>query len=191
MCTYLPGIIITLVVYLSLISELISGQEPPIFKTTVISLYVAVSPLIFGLFIDALRHLFEGLTECLFNRQQSEGDRTNSKWSFFWRHWDHLPKGKLEIYKDRYGRQFLGQIMDIYTIQYHMYEFFCDFAFASSIGWLYLLLSDWPYHRRPLILILLLGLILLSVFFGYFTKKQNEVLIEKYFPKSRKELWDM
>ena len=56
LCTYLPGIPITAILYITQISQMLDKQTDP-FKTSITVSYVIISPLIFGILIDALRHL--------------------------------------------------------------------------------------------------------------------------------------
>ena len=87
------------------------------------------SPLIFGLLLDGLRH---GIARMFLKTEKN----------IFWRHWKRFPKGCLLEYRDLYGKVFLSHIISIYTVQYHMYEFFHNLVLGNIMVLLYL---AWNY----------------------------------------------
>jgi hypothetical protein len=186
MCTYLPGIPITILLYHILIEGLFSGFPELAFKNTFIVLYVAVSPLIFGLLFDAGRHSLEHLNGYLSNRNGRISSQLK-KGCVFWSHWDHLPVEKLKI---DYEEDFIRHIINIYAVQYHMYEFFYNLALSSPIALIFFLIwkqaKDLKINQNDVHLSLfVIIIVILSVIFGWVMNKQNKTLINEYFPKGK------
>jgi hypothetical protein len=185
-CTYLPGIFLTLIFY-NLVFTKLFIIEDTLFWKTVISFYVAASPLIFGLFIDGLRHYLEQLCGSSPGRNRDMGD--SDSWAInkcvMWRHWDHFKRDDLITSKDDYGKSFLEHMIDIYTVQFHMYEFFYNLAFAIMIVVPYLLISLFIVDDEHLKYIILLGIsvtiVPLAFKLGWVMNIQNKSLIEAYF----------
>jgi hypothetical protein len=184
MCTYLPGIPITLALYHTIIKKMVSAPMGA-FEISFIAIYVAISPLIYGLLFDAIRHSLEHLNGFLSNKDVNMCKKLK-KWCVFWSHWDHLPVNKLKV---DYAEDFIKHIISIYAVQYHMYEFFYNLSFSSLTALFgYLIwkkIENFNINQDDFHLIIVVCIVAaLSFFLGWIMNSQNKVLIDVYFPQN-------
>lgn len=187
-CTYLPGIPLAWAFYHTLFIWVFKVSENVVFKTkedTITTIYAAISPLIFGLAVDAVRHFLEhffgGLSIrefrwrwTVFVKKIASGMKNKC---MYWSHWDHLPKDKLNV---TYQEEFIRHIINIYAVQYHMYEFFVNYSLSILAGLVvYLLWKNAIIELDYAIFFVCAS----AVFFllGWIMSKQNKTLIDNYF----------
>jgi len=178
-CTYLPGIPLAWAIYHNIITWLFKDVTDPHFtelKSTLVTIYVAVSPLIFGLIIDAFRHSLEHFLGWLADKREGIWLKMK-KHCVFWSHWDHLPYDKLKV---DYHEGFIGHIINIYAVQYHMYEFFDNFALSIFLGILVYFVGK-ETKIDFLYMAIFLGICIILFALGWLMSKQNNSLIYEYF----------
>jgi hypothetical protein len=193
-CTYLPGIPITVILYITQIVQMLEPEKDQIYRNTIIIFYVIISPLIFGLLLDALRHSLPVIYGWLFNPKEQENENPDQKKiCIFWSHREHYRRKYLDKLEDSYNVQFLKHIINIYAVQYHMYEFFHNLALSNFLVTLpYLAVmyftSDKGYPKYGRLFWIVFGISLLSIFFGIIMNKENQELIDEYIrPKPKSE----
>jgi len=205
LCTYLPGVPITVILYITQIAQMLDKQPDAAFKTSITVSYVIISPLIFGILIDALRHflpyilrwlskpikgwLWNPIKERLLKGKKQESINTKqTKICIFWSHWEHYLKTDLMACSGSYDSVFLKHIVNIYAVQYHMYEFFHNLVLSNMIvvlPYLYYMSnhSNNTYPNYRLLFWIVAGISFLSIIFGIIMNKENQALIDEYIKK--------
>ena len=149
-CSYLPGVPLSLVVYFLLLGQKVAYDK----------LYFIISPIVIGLFIDGLRHLIESCCpEC----------------RVFWKEFDEK---KMKKTVQKYESVFLSYILTESNTFFCMYEFFFNFAISCFLA-LLVMTVKWQ-EGYCLYLWITLLIILLSLGLSLVFLKRQKELIKKF-----------
>lgn len=120
-CSYLPGVPLSLGIYFYLLYFLPSqlGLSISPGKQAFLIPYIVISPILIGLFIDGLRHGIEKIAPI----------------------WEEVPLGN---YTKKYDQVCLSYILARSEACFHMYEFFSNLA----ISFLLTYLATLPLHSK-------------------------------------------
>jgi hypothetical protein len=169
--------------------EKFEGSYSQAMETTIIALYIAASPLIFGLIIDAIRHSLEHFNGWLSRRKSEKGPvswiKETAKWMknacVLWSHWDHLPEYKLSV---TFREEFIAHIINIYAVQYHKYEFLDNLALSILAGLVVFLIgADAGLGQKAILFLVILSICIVLISLGWLMSRQNKSLIDQYFLK--------
>jgi len=159
-CSYLPGIPLSLVLYRLALLKCWISREPTYFL-----IYIVLSPLIIGLFIDGIRHGIE------------------LKWPRCG--WEEVPEEKVARRKRDYGDVFLSHILSRSVTLFHIRQFFSNFGISLLLALFVIFLIHLVYGIRIYTRFLVLAMIVtsgISFLLSYvFKKQQKELILNKYF----------
>ncbi len=108
-CTYLPGVPLSVALYYLIIQDRIRLD---------ITWYMIITPLIIGLFLDGVRHTVKYYFP---------------EWRIFCQ---PIEKDDLNDLEKDYGQVFTSQLITDITTFYHVYEFFINFGLSCSISFI-------------------------------------------------------
>ncbi len=175
-CSYLPGIPFSLGLYFFVLV--------PVFNKEYWVAYLIISPFIFSLFFDGIRH-----SAAIISSWFEEKFHCRCKFSIFWK---YLPAEAMIIYRGVYNETFFSQQLDISETYYHVYEFFFNFAISTVSSFLMLIFvydsGPWYSGWKELKILLLLAAIC-SFWFSQSFKRLQKNLVENYFSMKKKAMF--
>ncbi len=140
-CSYLPGFPLSLAIYFSFLRLQLEDYS---------ILYIIISPLVVGLFVDGIRHAIELIKP-------------------FWK--------DVSLVKDtgKYDQVYLSYILSKSEVYFHMYEFFSNFAISLLLVLIIMVVKD-----IYLWWVVVVVLFFLSAFFAaVFMEEQEQKVIKK------------
>ena len=169
-CGYLPGLPIAFAIYFA-----ISALQSQSCLASLISnenfwlAYLLVTPLIFGLLLDGIRHgigIIYNTCPCL---------KTHLKFLEFFL-WEKLTPEDL---KKAAERHLLKEIYEQYSTHYHMFEFAYNLFLSNIISIIIIWFT--PDHELNDYILILFILAMVGLSVGWVYKMETKILLNKWF----------